>query len=290
MNNQATPTDKKDNLPPPHKIVEDVSLQNIRDAVESGDFFKEAFEWYFARYVRPLCDRTILIICAIIAIFVLNSLYTMFKNTFPLVVSKPIFTSGHDQSLYFPKITKLRPKAGEKGYDADLKTVDDSVIKYLISNYIKDREGYDFSKGEIEEVNNKINRIKNLSSDQEFGKFYGFMGEENPESPINYFGRKIKKIITIDSVKFTRIERRSAASKVFNYFKLEIPLEASVNFTATTSWIDDDGKKNSSEEKFFVKIGYEYEPINFNPSKKDNNQKSLKFLVRKYDLYRPKQK
>ena len=270
------------------KIVEDVTIENIRSAVESGDFFKESFEWYFIRYVKPFCDRTILVICAIISIFVLNILYGMFKNTFPLVVSKPIFTSGHDEAVHTPIIVKLRPRSNEIGFDPEVRTVDDAIIKYLVLNYVKDREGYDFSRGEIEEVNNKINRIKNQSSEQEFNKFYSIMGEENPESPINYFGRKFKKNITIKSLKFTRIDYETRISKFLNYFKNEIPLEAEISFTANTKWVDDMGNKNSNTENFLVRIGYEYQPINFIPKKKDTEQKSLKFLVRKYELYRSK--
>jgi type IV secretory pathway component VirB8 len=262
-----------------NKVPEDIDIQKLHAAIESGEFFADSFDWYFFRYVKPFCERTTLLIFAICALFMPFSLYEMVGNSFPLVVSKPIFSPVHE---YQTKLIKLRFKPKESNYDPDIKTIDDSVIKYLVGNYIIDREGFDFSTGEIEDVNDKINRIKNRSNDLEFSKFYGFMSEENPQSPINFFGKKTRKTIKIDSIRFNR----STSTKLIDYFKNELPLEAVAKFTATTVSVSEDGQRLSNEEKFLVKIGYEYEPIKANSEERSKSQKTLKFIVRKYELFR----
>jgi hypothetical protein len=65
-----------------------------------------------------------------------------------------------------------------------------------------------------------------------------------------------------------------------------LPLEAVAKFTATTVSVSEDGQRLSNEEKFLVKIGYEYEPIKANSEERSKSQKTLKFIVRKYELFR----
>ena len=57
----------------------------IKKSVDDGSYFKDAVNWYFFRYVTPICDRTLLIFGAMIAFVVLFFLIQMVRSDFPLV-------------------------------------------------------------------------------------------------------------------------------------------------------------------------------------------------------------
>jgi type IV secretory pathway component VirB8 len=261
----------------------DEYFQFIKSSVADNSYFKDALDWYFFRYVTPICDRSLLIFGAVIAAVVLFFLTQMIKSAFPLVQEAPIFIRSLDQSLYFPNLVKLKPKKGEFGYDPEITTVDEAVAKYLLSLYVKDREGYDFSKAEVEAVNNKFNHIRNLSADNEYRSFQLIMSKNNSDSPINYFGQNVVKSIKIDSVKFIRNEPQDFGSRARKYLSIKIPAEAEVRFSAITKTADDNNETLKEEkENYVVKIKFAFSGV------KKDEQGTLNFTINSYKLYKVK--
>lgn len=249
----------------------------VKESVEKKTYFKDALDWYFFRYVTPICDRTLLIFGAIIASVVLFFLFQLIKTSFPLVEKVPVFIAADDPSVSFPNIVALKPKKGKEGYDQEIKTVDEAIAKYMLSIYIKERESYDFSKAETEEVNRKFNRVKNLSSSDEYRNFQLIMSPENPASPIKDFGYPVVKSVNIESVKFARKQVDSFKDKLVEFMSSNIPSEAEVRFSTITKTRTDTETK---EEKlrYLAKIKFRFEGI-----KKD--QKTINFVVSSYKLY-----
>lgn len=64
-------------------------LSFIKAGVEDGSYFKDALSWYFFRYVRAICDRTLLIFGAIVAAVIFFFLIQMIEGAFPLVQHVP---------------------------------------------------------------------------------------------------------------------------------------------------------------------------------------------------------
>ncbi len=257
----------------------------IKKTVADGSYFKDALDWYFFRYVTVVCDRTLLIFGGIIAAVVLYCLVEMLSNAFPLVVKEPVFVRSHDQSVYFPNLIHLKPKKKEKGYDPELQTVDEAVAKYLLSIYINDREGYDFSKAEIDDVNRKFNRIKNTSSDSQYQAFQLTMSKENPDSPIYNFGQNVVKDIKVESVHFLRKEETDFAQKALSYISVKIPTVAEVRFVATTTSFDQSGEAKVEKLRYLAKINFRFEGI----SKVEKGQRNvIKFIVNDYQLFKIK--
>lgn len=251
----------------------------VKKSVEDGSYFEDSFDWYCLRYVSPLCERTILIIAAVISLVVLFYIYGLVKMMFPLVQSFPITIKAKDQSLYFPHLTALELQDEYKNSI----TVDEAIAKYLLSIYIKDREGYDYSKEEISDVNIKFNRLKNTSSSAEYKKFQLFMSDSNPNSPIYNFGKNTIRKIEIKSVSFPVSNSDSFAKKAKNFLNIRVPTVAEVSFTATTiSTIDDVVKKESNN--FVAKVGFSFLPIS-----KGEKGKSINFMVNDYQLFKVKQ-
>lgn len=256
----------------------------IKTSVKDGSYFKDALDWYFFRYVTPICDRTLLIFGAIIAAFVLFFLIQMVRSAFPLVEAVPIFIEAQDQTVSFPSLARLKPKKNENGYDPGVTTVDEAVAKYLISTYVKDREGYDFSSAEVEDVNRKFTRIRNASSSEEYRNFQLIMSKDNPNSPINQFGQSVVKTIEIKSVKFVKKEATDFASKAREFLSVKIPTEAEVRFVAITKTRNlEDGTSKEERENYASKIRFVFEGVG------DAEKKSmLKFTINNYQLFKVK--
>ncbi len=255
----------------------------IKNSVNNRSYFNDALDWYLFRYISPICDRTLLIFGAIIAAVVLYFLVQLVESAFPLVVQEPIFIRSVDQTKNFPNLIGLKPKKGKEGYDPELRTVDEAYAKYLITSYVKDREGYDFSKAEIEDVNKKFNHIRNLSSASEYRNFQAVMSKNNPSSPIRNFGLNIVKSIEIDSVKFIRNDPQDLATKARQYLSNKIPTEVEVRFTATIKTTNDKEETSTEKERYLAKINFTFEGVN-----KDTKSGVLNFAVNTYALYKVK--
>ncbi len=253
-------------------------LEFIKASVADGSYFKDAWDWYFFRYVSPICDRTLLIFGAIIAAVVLYFLVVMVQSAFPLVEKDPIFIRSTDQSLYFPHLVELRAKKGKPNYDPSLVSVDDAVLKYLLSLYIKKREAYDFSKAEVYDVNKKFNYVRNNSAPEEYEAFQRFMSKNNPDSPINNFGKNIRKTVTVQSVDLARVQSTDFTSKAMNFLVNKIPTSAEIRFVVTTTTWDDLDKKEE-KQAYVAKIRFFFSGV-----KKDS--KELRFAVNKYELFK----
>lgn len=255
--------------------------QHIKQSVEDGSYFKDALNWYFFRYVTPICDRTILIFGAIVAAVVLFFLVQMIRSAFPLVEEKPIFIKSFDQSRVFPNLVKLKFKEGEEGYDQNIATIDEAVLKYLLQVYVDERESYDFSKAEVKAVNRKFNHIKNNSSAAEYKSFQLIMSRDNPDSPINNFGKNVNRKVTIESVKLIKKEKHGFAQKARDFLLNEIPQNAEVRFVTNTRYYNADSTVNKAESaRFIAKINFSFDGVS------PLNGSRLNFVVKGYRLFK----
>ncbi len=271
-----------------NSIIEDDEARHeynefIKKSVLSGQYFKDGHDWYIFRYITPICDRAILFVSLLVLLLVIYTVKIMGDSLFPLVVSQPIFTSPKDPTIYQTRIVKLKPKKGEKDFDYQVETFDESILKYLISNYITNREGYDFSDAEIEDVNKKFSFIKSNSTFREYKNFQLIMSKDNKNSPINNFGKNVEKSVNIDFIKFKRKEGKNIFEKALFFIANSVPLEAEVEFTTLLKSTNDLNYTSSKYEKYLVKIKYDYQPIF-----KNDNQSTIAFTVTQYILYKIK--
>jgi type IV secretory pathway component VirB8 len=253
----------------------------IKSSVEDGSYFKDALSWYFFRYVTPICDRTLLIFGAAVGFVVLYFLYQMIQSAFPLVERIPIFVNAKDQSVYFPNISPLRPHSWQENYDQEVKSVDEAVLKRLLSVYISDRESYDFSKAEASEVNIKFDRVKNQSSSEEYRNFQLIMSPDNPNSPIKNFGQPIIKFSEVESVKFVRKAAKGLTNQAKQFLLNEVPTEAEVRFFTIVRTSSEKGNIDE-KERYLAKVKFDFEAV------KKEQKGPIKFTVNSYKLYKIK--
>ena len=254
----------------------------IKSSVDDGSYFKDAVDWYFFRYLSPICDRTLLIFGAIIAAVVLFCLVKMLQSAFPLVQKIPIFIQAENQALYFPSLVELKPKKDSKNYDPAITSVDQAILKYLLSIYVKDRESYDYSRSEINDVNKKINRVRNVSSADEYRAFQLIMSKDNPDSPIQQFGKNVVKTVEIESVNLIKKEPQNLAEKAKEYLSSVIPKSAEVRFITTITEKSEEEGEKITKERYLAQINFDFTGVN------KDKKGSLNFMVSNYKLFKIK--
>ncbi len=254
----------------------------IKDSVADKSYFKDGLNWYFFRYLKPVCDRTILIFGSIISVVVLYFLIEMIQNSFPLVEEKPIIVTAIDETRFYPKLISLKKR--DNSYNVDYKNVDQVLAKYLIEYYVKERESFDFSDGELNKVNRKYDRVKNMSSLDEYRIFQKIMSKDNPSSPINFFGQDVTRSVEIDSFNyiFEDETNQGIAIRAKNFLISKVPQSAQVYFTATTKTKISEVNSEIESERFMVKIDFYFDGVN------SENEGEIDFAIKSYELYKIK--
>lgn len=260
-----------------NQISEEYS-QIIKESVESGDFYKESIKWYIFQYIRPIVDRNNMVLFFLIGVFTTYILYIMIEDTLPLVEEFPVIIKEKNTSLYNPVIRKLK-----KNNKNDNKlSVDEAILKKLITNYIQNRESFDFSDANVEDINKKFNQIKNNSSFLEYKNFQQLMDKSNPSSPIVFFGKNIKKTIDITGLKFIMKSKRG--NFISQFFTTRVPEKAEVRFKAKIVATDQDNKSQKTLQNYFVKIDFDYQEVD-----RDSSElRRIGFIIKKYELFEVK--
>ncbi len=272
----------KTNLISKDQEVEAEYSKFIQENIQNNKYFEDAKDWYFFRYVSPICDRTYLFIAIAILFSLMFVIYKINLAIFPLRIVQPIYIQAkNDIGPYDVNLVKLKPKKGEANYDRNVENFDDSIIKFLLVKYIKDREEFDFRKGDVTDLNLKYSLIKNNSSFLEYKNFQKIMSKENRSGPIQYFGKNYFKTVVINNIRFYRKEPANIAQKLLYFIISPIPYQADIRFQGILHYIDDYGNNISTIENFIAKINYEYQAIY-----KNDFQPNLNFMVNKYTLYK----
>ncbi len=245
----------------------------IKASVADGSYFQDARDWYILRYVYPVCERTILFFIAIFAGVIFYILATTIISSFPIRQEVPIIIRPVDQSRYFPIIKKLKDSV-------ELQSVDEAVAKYLLIEYVKKREGYNFRKTNLAYLNQQLKYVRNNSSLQEYTNFQNFLGKSNKDSPINYFGRDFQRIVNIESIAFVKQNVNTLIDKARYFVKTEVPSKASIKYSITTKI----NSVNVSHQRYLVKIRFKFAGIN---AKKESGSR-LDFMVTGYKIYKIK--
>ncbi|MFT6077754.1 MAG: type IV secretory pathway component VirB8 [Rickettsiales bacterium] len=205
--------------------------------------------------------------------FVSYVLIMTIVNSFPIKEKVGISIRPKDQSRYFPVIKTLKDSI-------EVHTVDEAVLKYLLTRYVEKREGYDFSKTNISALNDQMNYVKNNSSLKEYQNFQGFLNKKNPNSPIIYFGRDFQRIAGIDLVIFPKKEDANFISRAKNFVISEVPDRAEIYYTITTKI----NSKTKSTQQYLARIGFKFSGVDA----KQAAGSKIDFMITSYKIYKIK--
>lgn len=179
----------------------------IKASLEDGTFYKDSFTWYLEKYVLVFTERMMAVIFLIICVVASRLMYQLLQKEIASPKSMPIITMERDQTAYAPIVKKLV-------LDDVARSVDETMLRELLKNYLHYREDFDHQKGSIVEYNNQLNRIKNNSSVKVFLDYKKDMDPTNPESPMRFFGKNFRRENNIISFSFVRSTRDDWLSRL----------------------------------------------------------------------------
>lgn len=198
----------------------------IAKMIDSGEYFRDAKEWYAAKYLYPYTQRIYIgIIAGILIVFTTvifkTALIDNTKERYPF----PIY--AEDEVKYFFKI---------KPISAGAEPVAISVARYFASIYVESREQYDFKIiNDKENWKEMLRKVRELSSRKVFSDYVDYIDTStNPDSPIIRYKDFTKRKIEIQKVEFPKISNNPASAKI--YYKA---IEITSNDEKVSFWVAD---------------------------------------------------
>lgn len=160
----------------------------MRQIVESGEYFKQAKNWYNEIYLLPIVYRS--------WVFVIFSILFFFS----LVLVLNLY-------MLFPINQQLRyaiTVENTSDYTADITAADfygndtyKSIAHVFLTSYVKIREGYDY-----DDLSDRLMFVKNTSTKVIFNQYNDLLSLDNPNSPLLKLQKYAKRSIFVKDIKF----------------------------------------------------------------------------------------
>ncbi|NRA73533.1 MAG: hypothetical protein HRU36_02145 [Rickettsiales bacterium] len=180
----------------------DERAKEIAKAVDTGEYFSEAMNWYNRVFVYPLRDSVIMRLIGYVAIGILAFMLINIYRMFPLTEKVEVLAHLSDTINFFPRIIRAD----------DSKTTRQFVTEELAARYVNGRESYDSRR-----FKNDYVFILKSSSKKVFDKYYKYISSKDLGSPLSLsIDNKITK------VKILSKESVSDANKVTVTFEKTI--------------------------------------------------------------------
>lgn len=228
--------------------------RSIKDYINSDQYYKDARTWYANKYIFIACIRTYIIFIMLFFITSLTILAFYYNITDPAPPKIEYKIDSDDIARYYSVIFS----AGNSSESPQIQ-----VTKYLLSNYVKKREAYNYRN-----IDNQINFVKNSSSTSEYLKFKWLTSIDNPISPQITYVEDYRKEIAIQETKI--ISLSYSESEAIVYYKEELRHIAS----------------NKLETKnMLAKIKFKIDNIE---NLVGTNAKKMTFLVTNYNIMEKK--
>ena len=110
----------------------------IAEKVRSGNYYKEAWDWYALKYIYPVSQRTFFIFITMAAVAVTITGLVILYNFYPLKIRVPVAVDINDMSVDYARLVKMEvPANGDPTQP---------MIEYLVQNYVQKIESYNFKQ------------------------------------------------------------------------------------------------------------------------------------------------
>jgi type IV secretory pathway component VirB8 len=170
--------------------------------IESGAYFATSRQWYSELYHTPIAQRSYYII--IIMLSLLNGYFAVksFLEVFPIRVIVPFVTYSSNLWEEIPRIQRI---TNEESEDKNV-----SVMKFLLTSYVKSRESYDLPLFEL-----RYRSVWSQSTKDVFDDYKKQIDASNPYSYYQLYTNRSRRIIEIDSLDYERAKDEFVAHVTF---------------------------------------------------------------------------
>ncbi|MDD2840429.1 MAG: type IV secretion system protein [Rickettsiales bacterium] len=258
--------------PSNYNNFDDNYRDSIKYCVGNGTYFKDAFNWYCNLYLRPIVDRTFFVFMSIMGVVIIYNVIGLISLILPL--KEDVYIAIREKDL-----TKYQTTIHDISKSKEANSTDENILKYLVNNYVAERESHNYKTSNINDINLKMERVKNVSSPDVFNDFKYFMSADNNNGPYYYFGKNIETTVDITSFNFIRIHRTKFVDKIIDYFNVGlIPIKAEVFYTLSTQFGD-----NVNYQKRKAILSFKFVGVERN--EKTGEYSPVKFVVTSYKSY-----
>jgi type IV secretory pathway component VirB8 len=160
--------------------------EEITAMVRSGQYFKDAVDWYALKFIQPVTHRSFFILVTIVSVITSVASLSILTSILPVVEVLPLIRPNKAMADYRFELKKI----GKEGEDPNI-----SVIKYLSSKYIQLREDYDFAQLSVD-----LDYVKRLSTEEEYKRYVDLMKPDRAESLILKYRNHTRRVIEVREV------------------------------------------------------------------------------------------
>lgn len=258
--------------PSNYNNFDDNYRDSIKYCVSNGSYFKDAFNWYCNLYLRSIVDRTFFIFMSIMGVIIIYNVVGLISLIMPL--KEDVYITIKEKDL-----TKYQTLIYDISKSKEANSTDENILKYLVTNYVVERESHNYKTANINDINLKLEKMKNISSPDVFNDFKYFMSADNSGGPYYYFGKNIETTIDIATFNFVRINRTKFIDKIIDYFNVNlIPIKAEVFYTLNMQYGD-----NIKSEKRKAVLSFKFTGVEKNET--TGKYLPVKFVVTSYKNY-----
>jgi type IV secretion system protein VirB8 len=162
---------------------------NLREYIESGEYFRDAKKWYHFKYIHPFSQRSFISILSVIMCVLFAGVLVNINGLFPIVIKvKYSITTenSEDKTAEIIRANQIENKPLE------------SITDIMVRNYVMQRERYNYDL-----LKKQFTFIKNNSTRIVFRRFFNFMNIDNPSSPVMQYQKSANRNIKILSADYT---------------------------------------------------------------------------------------
>ncbi len=174
----------------------------ITDKIRSGEYFRESQSIYDATIHDLMAERYFYVLITCVAFVIFFVTFHAVQGLYPLERLEPFIVKAEDITEEVPNIKKLLTNSGDD--------VNESIMRFVVSNYVILREGYN-----ITTIDKSMNGVKSQSTPELYEQYQRYINPENPESPIKIYQRHTVKTIKILAVKVLPQEEDNVAEVLY---------------------------------------------------------------------------
>ena len=227
------------------------SLTEIKQVYESGEYFTDAYDWYCDRFLSPYSERVFLFFLSLLSLVIMVIVVLTIIGLFPLKETFPVLVKQQDSLLKVPVIKKLKPENID--YSSN-----ESLARYLGIEYVKSLFGNDFSSGDLNTLQNKLDKLKGMSNRPTLEKSRAYLNE--------LFKNGVQQDINISTVKFVDKSKEIYSSDRESYV---------MEFICTIRTLE--GRDIKNEEKKRILLSFRLNNISY--STRNNKFDPIRFIV-----------
>lgn len=238
------------------------NLNLVKEVYESGNYFKDAFEWYTLKFFGIYVERFLFFILFIFSIIIISISGITLKNLFPIKEQFPVLVK-QKKIMFEPRIEKLRPE--KLNYNNN-----ESLGRYLAIYYLRELMNHNYINSNMDALNEKLERIKIYSSKEAFEKAKKIVNTKFTE----LFNKNISQTATIRTFRFVG-NNKDSFSKAVKKDKSIYTVEMDYYIITNTA----DGPINEHQK---ILLTFKFNEINYNKRLKQFDK--IVFTVVDFDI------